>query len=257
MANILTISQPNAGDPVDVQVDKNEVKAISKVSSDPVFSQDSNWSLITAVFKHDSSNRRLYTVLRDFSAHELMSLKPQMMGGDKFEINKLLISKADRSHLVVRRSEIPSFINYDFTLKSSGAVPPLFTTETGYTDYYGLTTQHTNTIWSGYVGLSVSPRANIYISPFPAGLTEGSTYKVRFYLSQLTSPSTDFSLSVAGYGPEVVMSGIDASNSFSTNGYVEFNYQIGTTAWGLSIRSTSENQGLCSFTVSKVEIYPV
>ena len=117
---IFTINQPNGGDPVDVQIDKTELKAVSKVSSDPVFSQDSNWNLVTAVFKHDSSNRRLYTVLRDLNQHRLMSLKPQMIGGDKFEISQVLISKADRSHLVVKRSEIPSYANYDFTLKSTG-----------------------------------------------------------------------------------------------------------------------------------------
>jgi hypothetical protein len=265
---MVSVNQNSANNYISAEMNKDLIKQIPSVSSHAIFSIESNWKLVNFIFKHSSSSRRLVSSFRSFDSSKNTKLKANMKIGDKFELQKIIISKSDRSQLVIKRSEISGASSFDFTLLADGPVSsgggntpavasPLFTTASGYTDYYGLTDKRTNTLWSGYVGLSVSTRANVYISPFPAGLTEGSTYKVRFYISQITTPSNDFSLAVAGYGPEVVMSGVDALASYTSKGYVEFNYQIGTSVWGLYIRSSADNQGLCSFTVSKVEIYAI
>jgi hypothetical protein len=121
MAKIVNTSQANAGDPVEATLDKNELKSISKVANDPVFSQESNWGLVSCIFKHKDSSRRFVAAFRS-SETKIMNLKPNMLAGDNFEIKKIIIAKPNREMLVIRKSEIPSYEDYDFTLKSGNAV---------------------------------------------------------------------------------------------------------------------------------------
>ena len=109
-------SQPSAGQPVDVSIDKNQLKIISKVSSDPIFSDEANWHLVSCVYKHDSSSRRLFTAFNDLGVPRSMKLKSGMQSGDKFELHKIIISTSSRTLLVIKRSEISNASDYDFTL---------------------------------------------------------------------------------------------------------------------------------------------
>jgi hypothetical protein len=97
---------------------KDVLKSISKVSSDVVFSNESNWKLVSYVFKHKSSARRLVTSFRsDFNSSKKTNIKANMQVGDSFELHKVIISNPDRTTLVLKRSEISDAADFDFTLQ--------------------------------------------------------------------------------------------------------------------------------------------
>lgn len=102
---------------------KDVLKSIAKVSSSAVFSNESNWKLVNYVFKHNSSSRRLVSSFRsNFNSDKKTKLKANMKAGDTFELQKIIISKADRTHLVIKRSEISGASSFDFALLNDGPV---------------------------------------------------------------------------------------------------------------------------------------
>lgn len=115
-AKMIETTQLIQGGPVKVIMDKVQVKTITKVVDSPVFSDEANWKLVTYVFKKVGSSQRLVSSFRDFSGEKNLALKTGMSSGDQFEIHKIIISKADRTLLVIKRSEIANPATYDFTL---------------------------------------------------------------------------------------------------------------------------------------------
>lgn len=113
---LVAASQTTSGAPVSVGMSKPLVKEISKVSSSASFSDDSTWNLVTFVFKKQGSSRRLVSSFKNTTQSKSMTIRSGMASGDKFELVKIIISKADRSLLVVKRSEINEVQNFDFTL---------------------------------------------------------------------------------------------------------------------------------------------
>ena len=113
---LVSPSQPAAGQPIAISAEKNQLKSISKVSSDPIFSDEANWHLVSFIYKHDSSSRRLYTAFNDLSVSRNMKLRSGMMSGDNFQLHKIIISTSDRTLLVLKRDEISNASSYDFTL---------------------------------------------------------------------------------------------------------------------------------------------
>jgi hypothetical protein len=101
-------------------MNKDLVKQNSKVSSDPVFSQESNWKLVNFVYKHTDSSRRLVSSFKSFGSSKKTKLKANMKAGDNFELHKIIISKADKSFLVLKRNEISGASDFDFSLLNDG-----------------------------------------------------------------------------------------------------------------------------------------
>jgi hypothetical protein len=100
---------------------KDTLKLNSKVSSHAVFSNESNWKLVIFVFKHTSSSRRLISSFKsDFSSAKKTKLKTNMKAGDSFQLHKIIISKADRTSLVLKRSDISEALDFDFELLANG-----------------------------------------------------------------------------------------------------------------------------------------
>jgi hypothetical protein len=110
-------SQESSGLPIKNSIEKADIKAFSKVSNDPVFSNEANWKLVVCVYKHKNSSKRLVSAFSDFSAHKEMKLRSNMMPGEEYELHKIIISKNDRSMLVIKRSEISDASSFDFKLK--------------------------------------------------------------------------------------------------------------------------------------------
>lgn len=108
--------QAVAGQPVTVEMSKELVKDIAKVAADAVFSNEANWHLVTFIYKKQGSSKRLVASFSSFEAKKQMKLRPGMLTGDVFELHKIIISKADRTFMVVKRSEIESASSFDFTL---------------------------------------------------------------------------------------------------------------------------------------------
>jgi hypothetical protein len=114
-------SQVSSGDPVKAKMGASFVLAISSVSADPVFSSQSNWSMVSYIFKKVGSSARLVSSFRDFALEKSMKLRSGMVAGDQFQIHKIIIAKFEsdgsRTLKVIKRSQIEDPSQYDFQLK--------------------------------------------------------------------------------------------------------------------------------------------
>jgi hypothetical protein len=117
-ASLVSSSQASAGQSVGAMLDKAQLKLVPKVVAAADFADESTWELVSCIFKKAGSSQRIVTSFRDFSAQKLGKLKAGMTGGDSFELHKIIISKSDRTLLVIKRSEIADASDSDFSLKS-------------------------------------------------------------------------------------------------------------------------------------------
>lgn len=115
--DLVSNSQTSSGAPVKVKMSKALVKQFSKVDSSPTFSNESNWRLVSYVFKKKTSSQRIVLGFRDFLAEKSYNLKSGMASGDEFELVKIIISTPARQLISIKRSEIASPSSYDFILK--------------------------------------------------------------------------------------------------------------------------------------------
>jgi hypothetical protein len=114
---LVTPVQANSGDPIAMSMEPALVKSISSVASDPVFSDESNWNLVSYVWKHVGSSKRIVSSFKDFSVEKSISLKAGMNPGDEYQLVKIIISKADRTLKVIKRAAIPNASSFDLILK--------------------------------------------------------------------------------------------------------------------------------------------
>ena len=120
---LIEVSQSASNAFVESIMEKGTLKAISKVASDAVFSNEANWRMVSFVFKHTSSSRRLVSSFKStFDYSKKTKLKTNMNIGDTFELHKIIICKPDGSYLVVKRSEISGASSFDFILMAGVAV---------------------------------------------------------------------------------------------------------------------------------------
>jgi hypothetical protein len=112
---LLSKSQANAGDLVEISFSKSMLKQISSVANDPAFSNEANWNLVGIVYKKES--KRMTSAFKgEFDGTNQMKLKSGL-SGEVFQLHKFIISKADRTLKVVKRSEITNASSFDITLK--------------------------------------------------------------------------------------------------------------------------------------------
>lgn len=120
---LITTSQPQSGSYVTFAFDKEALKLINKVASDPIYSIEANWKLVTLVFKQQNGNKKFTSAFRDFVNPKNSKLRSGMMSGDVMELQKIIISKTNRQHLVIYRNEITGASGFDFTLSNSFSGP--------------------------------------------------------------------------------------------------------------------------------------
>ena len=123
---LITTSQPQSGSYVTFAFDKEALKLISKVALDPIYSVEANWKLVTLVFKQSNGNKKFTSAFRDFVNPKNSKLRSGMMSGDSMELQKIIISKTNRQHLVIYRNEISGAASFDFTLANSFAASSQF-----------------------------------------------------------------------------------------------------------------------------------
>jgi hypothetical protein len=112
---LISKSQANAGDLVEISFSKSMLKQISSVANDPAFSNEENWNLVGIVYKKES--KRMTSAFKgEFDGTNQMKLKSGL-SGEVFQLHKFIISKADRTLKVVKRSEITNASSFDITLK--------------------------------------------------------------------------------------------------------------------------------------------
>jgi hypothetical protein len=116
-AGLVSTSQPSAGQPIATNLDKAQLKLVPKLSSSAAFADDTSWELVSCIFKKAGGSQRIVMSFRDFSAQKLGKLKAGMVGGDNFQLHKIIISKSDRALLVLSRADIAEASDNDFSLK--------------------------------------------------------------------------------------------------------------------------------------------
>jgi len=120
---LISVLQQENVNSVQFTMSKVVVKAIPKVSSDSFFSDEANWKLVNFIFKHSNSARRFTPGFSgSFDKTTLSRLKPQMVQGDLFELQKIIISDSSRNHLIVRRNEIEDASSFDFILSNNSSL---------------------------------------------------------------------------------------------------------------------------------------
>ena len=286
---LVEVSQSASNSFVESMMEKGALKAISKVSSDAVFSNESNWKLVNYVFKHDSSSRRLVSSFRSsFDSSKKTKLKTNMKVGDKFELQKIIISKSDRTHLVLKRSEISGASSFDFTLLADGPSSsggggggqPSYVWQHDFAN--GLLVQQTPVY--PFVGglssgaymmhkdagqqgtMSFIPRIEWTTgSVNPVTLDASKNHKFRVYISEVSvgnignhgfifqnNRGTTFS----------ALTSAEVQSQYSQNGYLEFSLASSNVAefvnYDASFTMTMPANGPeITFKVSKLEIYEV
>lgn len=113
----LVLPQQTAGSSVtQFEMDKSQLLAMSKVQQNASFSSGGDWYRVTFVYKKQGGTLRFVSSFRVFDSAKNTKLRDGMAPGDVFELHKIIISKVDRSMLVLTRSEIDSASTYDFTV---------------------------------------------------------------------------------------------------------------------------------------------
>ena len=117
LAPLVDPVQPTSADQLQVSFQKSSLLQHPSVSGTD-FGSESNWFLVSCIYKKTGASQRLTASFKDFSG---ISKKPKMkagMGaGDQFELHKIIISKQDRTMVVLKRSEIDEASDSDFSLK--------------------------------------------------------------------------------------------------------------------------------------------
>jgi len=119
-AELISVEQTAGESFVTFEMSKEVLKQHSAVSSHAVFSNEANWNMVSYVFKHNSSARRLVGSFKDFSSPKKSKLKPNMAIGDTFELHKIILATSPRDLLVLKRSQISGASGFDFNLVSDG-----------------------------------------------------------------------------------------------------------------------------------------
>jgi hypothetical protein len=114
---LVASTQSSAGQNIISEMSKELVSALSGVSSDAAFSSVSSWSMVSYVFKHSESNKRLVSTFKNFDGFKSMKLKSGMASGQSFQLHKIIVKNSSGSLKVVKRADITDASSFDFTLK--------------------------------------------------------------------------------------------------------------------------------------------
>jgi hypothetical protein len=106
-----------------VSFDKEALKQIASVAAHPLFSNEANWVMVSIVFKHNASIKRLVSGFKnDFTKTDNVKVQPDMVGGEVYELHEILISGTDREPILsIDRSEIANAASMDLTLADGNA----------------------------------------------------------------------------------------------------------------------------------------
>jgi hypothetical protein len=109
-------SQDAPGAPLKITPNPSFIEMIPAISASEEFSDRSNWKLISYVYKHNQSNKRLVFSVAADSQERSLPLKEFMEAGETYELLKVIVSDAERKFLSVSRPGIPEANGSDFTL---------------------------------------------------------------------------------------------------------------------------------------------
>jgi len=114
---LVASTQASSGEKIISEMSKELVSALSSVSSDAAFSSVSEWSMVSYVFKHNSSSKRIVSSFKNFDGFKSTVLKSGMASGQTFELHKIIVKNASGVLKVVKRADIQDASSFDITLK--------------------------------------------------------------------------------------------------------------------------------------------
>ena len=118
VSNPLVSNSQNVGDSfVSFTMSKDILKSNSSIQSDPSFSNDSLWQMVTFVYKHTTSSKRIVVTFKNFAASKTAKLKNVMQSGESYQLHRVIIAKENRSLKVLGRNSISGASGFDFILK--------------------------------------------------------------------------------------------------------------------------------------------
>jgi hypothetical protein len=236
--------------------------------------------MVSYVFKHDSSSRRLVGSFKDFSSTKKAKLKTNMEAGDRFELHKIILATSPRDLLVLKRSQISGASGFDFDLLNDGpeasdggggGVTPqptvLLSSEIGNLIISGTIGQTMVNDWSGMIPPNYNWGYRVYRSigfgystqqRDTAGMSDGQIYKVRFHFSSLimSNETSSFKMYHMFDSSKLIKTKSEIMSQFNQYGYVEFEVPLqSNTTFLLDMFDSVQNS--ISATVSKIEILPV
>lgn len=118
---MLVSKSHQANEPVQISIDKEELKLIPAVANHPSLSDEANWYMSSVIYKHATGDARLAAGFKsDFTQTVDVPLKSNMTGGDSYELHEILVSGANRSPLIsIKRSDIANVSAMDLILAST------------------------------------------------------------------------------------------------------------------------------------------
>lgn len=116
----LVSQSQSANSAPEVQMSAGDVNILSGILNHPTFKDQTAWKMVAFIYKHESSAKRLVGAFKDFTAGKKAKMRKRsgISIGQKYELHKIIVSDESRNLAVIKRSEIASASNYDFTLSS-------------------------------------------------------------------------------------------------------------------------------------------
>lgn len=212
--SLITKTQNNLIGPVSFFMDKELLKLIPKVANDAIYSNEANWYRVSFVFKHNNSRKRFVPSFKNFSSTKSLKIRSGMNPGDYFELKKIIISKSDRSHLVIKENEIPNVINFDFGLMLAAPSSLSYASPVSYTVGAAIA-NNSPTVTGAVASYSISPS-------LPAGLSFNTTTGVISGTPSVASGASNYTVTATNSGGSTtsvlsvaVVSAIAAPSSLS------------------------------------------
>ena len=118
---MLITKSHQANEPVQVSIDKEELKLIPAIANHPVLFNEPDWYMTSVIYKHVTNSERLAAGFKsNFTETVDVPLKSGMVGGDVYELHEILVSGANRSPIVsIKRADIPNASTMDLILASA------------------------------------------------------------------------------------------------------------------------------------------
>lgn len=116
------------GEPPTAQMNKALLLQHPLVASSPIFLNPDSWKMVSFIFKHKTSKKRMVASFRNFESSSIakMKVRPGILNEMEFELHKIIIQKQNDSILSIRKPSIEDSSKYDFILGQ-------FTTNTDFT----------------------------------------------------------------------------------------------------------------------------
>lgn len=114
---MLVSAQPNAGDPVTIDVTRYWITQSAKVQASSTFSNQANWNILGVVYKQSGGALRFTPGYRTGVDVRTVALKTGMLSAQTYQFHKIILSTPSNELLVIYRSDVASPSAFDFVLK--------------------------------------------------------------------------------------------------------------------------------------------